>query len=73
MPLLNYPDVCTSPCAYGKAFCKDHCTEVEKAGYPTDVRGFLKACRTKEEELDSMFFRYKLHIVFPYTWCLSLG
>jgi len=50
MPLLNYPDVCTSPSCYGKAFCKEHCEVVEQAGYPSDIHGFLRACRTKGQE-----------------------
>ena len=47
MPLLNYPDVCTAPTCGAKAFCKEHCLVVEAAGYPSDIRGFLKACTSK--------------------------
>jgi hypothetical protein len=48
MPLINYPDVCTASCCYGKAFCEEHCRVVEEAGYPSDLRAFLKVCISKE-------------------------
>jgi hypothetical protein len=49
MPLLNYPNVCTAPSSYGKAFCKEHCDVVEKAGYPSDIRAFLQSCSSGQE------------------------
>ena len=48
MPLINYPDVCTASCSYGKAFCEEHCHVIEEAGYPSELRAFLKACISKD-------------------------
>ena len=48
MTLINYPDVCTAPTLFGKAFCKEHCLVVEKAGYPSDLRAFLQTCCSRK-------------------------
>ena len=38
------PNTCTESPQYGKAFCSDHCKSVEKLGYPTGLREFIKSC-----------------------------
>jgi hypothetical protein len=31
-------------CIAGKAFCEGHCEGIEKLGYPSDLRAFIKSC-----------------------------
>jgi hypothetical protein len=35
--------------SYDKAFCKEHCDVVEKAGYPTDIRAFSQSCSSGQK------------------------
>ena len=46
LPLVNYPDVCTSSPLHGMAFCQEHIDFLssQHPGIPTDIRGFLKYC-----------------------------
>ncbi|XP_038066277.1 uncharacterized protein LOC119736303 [Patiria miniata] len=48
IPVPSLPNVCTKSPAYGKAFCLEHCTAVEKESIPTDLRTFLKYCVEKK-------------------------
>ena len=38
------PNVCPEAPAYGKAFCKVHSKNVEKQGFPSELRDFLEKC-----------------------------
>ena len=40
---LGYCRYLVNPCL-GKAFCQSHCAKIEKLGYPTELKPFLKFC-----------------------------
>ena len=38
---VSIPDCCPNEPVHGKPFCRQHCGELERAGVPTDFRGFV--------------------------------
>jgi len=46
------PQACPSAPLHGKAFCRVHCEAAEQLGQPTDLRGFLKSCKTDPNNQD---------------------
>ena len=45
MPLLNLPPVCTAQPAPRKAFCDEHCKEMEEHNIPTTLKEFISYCK----------------------------
>ena len=41
---INYPNICPLSPQRGQAFCRKHCEIATAAGYPSDLRSFLKKC-----------------------------
>ena len=46
------PQACPSAPLHGKAFCAVHCKAAEQLRRPTDLRGFLKSCKTDPNKQD---------------------
>jgi len=40
----NYPCICPISPRHGHAFCEKHCKMAQAAGYPSELRRFLKKC-----------------------------
>lgn len=41
---VNYPNICPLSPLRGQAFCRKHCEIASAAGYPSELRPFLKKC-----------------------------
>ena len=46
------PQDCTNPPKHGKAFCNDHCEQVEKLNIPTGLRQFIAYCGADSNSYD---------------------
>ena len=40
------PTTCSDSPSPGHAFCQEHCEEVKRLGFPTELKAFLKSCGT---------------------------
>ena len=44
-----YPNVCATQPEHGSAFCSVHSRLVEKKGFPTGIRDFMRQCQVNPE------------------------
>lgn len=58
----NYPSICPLSPQRGHAFCVKHCAMAVAAGYPLDLRSFLKKCGVPDvEKFTGVPVTYKLN------------
>lgn len=64
-PGLNYADVCPNQPDGNKAFCLEHVESAKTAGYPTEVKQFIKFC--KGNSLENCLID-KLPVLLAHDW-----
>jgi len=61
----NYPCICPISPRHGHAFCEKHCKMAQAAGYPSELRRFLKKCGVPDaDKFAGLFFLMYLGLIF---------